>query len=179
MRIAIGSANPVKIRAAQTVLAPLYEGAMFIPVEVDSQVRTQPWGDSETRTGAINRARAALNACDADLSIGFEGGVVETEIGLMLSNWAAVAARNGQIGVGNGGGLLLPPEVAHLLLKGVELGAAMDQLTGSHNTKQGEGAAGILTNGLINRQAAYEYTLRTALAPFRSPQWYTSTQGEH
>lgn len=173
VRIAIGSSNPVKCRAAEAVLAPLYVGAMFMPVEVESGVRAQPWSETETRVGAINRARAALTACDSDLAVGFEGGVVETEIGLMLCNWAAVAAREGQIGVGGGGGILLPPNVARLLREGLELGPAMDALTGTHDTKRGEGAAGILTAGLINRQAAYEYTLRMALAPFRSPQWYT------
>ncbi len=178
-RIAIGSTNPVKRRAAQTVLAPLYDGAMFMGVDAASGVADQPWGDEETRRGAINRARAAQFATDADLGIGFEGGVVESEIGLLTCNWVAVVAREGQIGVGGGGGELLPERVAAVLRAGGELGPAMDALTGSHNTKQGEGSVGILTAGLVNRQTIYEISLRLALAPFRSPQWYEAQDIEH
>ncbi len=172
MRIAIGSSNPVKWRAAQAVLAPLYENAEFVALDVASGVSAQPWGDAETRSGAIRRAIAALEAADADLAVGFEGGVVETEIGLMLCNWAAVVSRDRRIGVGSGGGLQIPAQVAEALRTGGELGPAMDQLTGDHNTKQGEGAVGVLTRGLINRQAAFQYTLTMALAPFRSPEWF-------
>jgi inosine/xanthosine triphosphatase len=174
LQIAVGSTNPVKGRAAEAVLAPLYPAAIFVRLEVASGVRAQPWGDHETRTGAIQRARLALSQTDAILGIGFEGGVVRTEQGLMLSNWVAVAAPDGRVGVGCGGGALLPPSVAHLLEAGGELGPAMDTLTGSHDTKHGEGAIGILTAGLVNRQDAFEYTLKLALAPFRSPQFYAA-----
>jgi inosine/xanthosine triphosphatase len=175
-RIAIGSGNPVKIQAAQAVLGPLYPGASFAPLEVASGVRAQPWGDPETRTGAINRARAACAQSGADFGVGFEGGVVETEIGLMLCNWAAFYAADGRIGVGCGGGLLLPPQVADQLYAAIELGPAMDSLTGDHDTRRGEGAVGILTAGLVNRQAAFEYTLKLALAPFQTAHYYQSAR---
>lgn len=172
MRIAIGSTNPVKGRAAEAVLTPLFPEATFVRLEVVSGVRLQPWGEHETRTGALQRAQQALSQTGAEMGIGFEGGVVRTEFGLMLTNWAAVVHENGKIGVGCGGGALLPPAVARLIEAGEELGPAMDTLTGGHNTKHGEGAIGILTAGLVNRQAAFEYTLKLALAPFRSPQLY-------
>ena len=183
MRIAIGSLNPVKQRAAETVLRPLYHGAIFVALAADSGVSVQPWGDVETRTGAINRARAAQNAHDSDLGIGFEGGVVESEVGLLICNWTAVVARDGRIGIGGGGGEQLPEQVAAVLRQGrnrpasdrVELGTAMDALTGLTNVKQTEGSVGILTGGLLNRQMVYEMSLKLALAPFRTPQWYDST----
>ncbi|MHB8748857.1 MAG: inosine/xanthosine triphosphatase [Aggregatilineales bacterium] len=172
VRIAVGSLNPVKQRAAETVLSPLYPGVTFDAIAAESGVNEQPWGDVETRTGAINRARAAQMALAADLGIGFEGGVVDTEIGLMTCNWTAIVACDGRIGIGGGGGELLPETVARALRAGGELGPAMDALTGLSNVKQAEGAVGILTGGLVNRQTVYELSLRLALAPFRSPQWY-------
>lgn len=172
MRIAVGSLNPVKRRAAETVLSPLYPSATFEAVAAESGVSEQPWGDAETRAGALNRAGAAQIALDTDFGIGFEGGVVETEVGLMTCNWTAIVARNGRIGIGGGGGELLPERVAQALRDGGELGPAMDALTGLTNVKQAEGAVGILTGGLVNRQTVYEISLRLALAPFRSPQWY-------
>jgi non-canonical (house-cleaning) NTP pyrophosphatase len=42
----------------------------------------------------------------------------------------------------------------------------MDALVKEHNTKQGRGAVGILTNGLSSRQTAYEQLVAMAAAPF-------------
>jgi non-canonical (house-cleaning) NTP pyrophosphatase len=57
MLIAIGSLNPVKIHAAERVLQPLFPHAKLRPVQASSGVPEQPWGETETRTGAINRAQ--------------------------------------------------------------------------------------------------------------------------
>jgi inosine/xanthosine triphosphatase len=172
MRIAIGSFNPVKRDAVVAVLTPLYPEAVFEQIAVPSGVGDQPWGDEQTRTGAINRARAAQHALAADLAVGLEGGVVETEIGMLLCNWVAIVDNTGRLGIGGGGGELLPEQVAVMLRTGYELGPAMDALTGRVNIKQAEGSVGILTAGLVDRQTVYELALRLALAPFRTPQWY-------
>jgi non-canonical (house-cleaning) NTP pyrophosphatase len=67
--------------------------------------------------------------------------------------------------------MLLPPVVATLVRDtGLELGAAMDRITGEHDTKQRQGAVGILTAGLVDRQAAYEVLVTYALAPFLTPE---------
>ena len=60
----------------------------------------------------------------------------------------------------------LPDSVAQLIRGGTELGHAMDQITGASNTKHGAGAVGILTAGLVDRQAAYEVLVAYACAPF-------------
>jgi non-canonical (house-cleaning) NTP pyrophosphatase len=51
----------------------------------------------------------------------------------------------------------------------MELGHAMDAVTGTHNVKQGLGAVGILTRGPVSRQQAYESILAYALAPLLEP----------
>jgi non-canonical (house-cleaning) NTP pyrophosphatase len=56
--------------------------------------------------------------------------------------------------------------VAAGLRRGEELGPLMDRLSGEDNTKQKQGAVGILTNGLINRQSAYEQIVAMAAGPF-------------
>jgi non-canonical (house-cleaning) NTP pyrophosphatase len=68
--------------------------------------------------------------------------------------------------------MLLPSPVAEALRAGGELGPAMDQLTGQHNTKQAQGAVGILTNGLSNRQSAYGQLVAMALGPFVETAYY-------
>jgi inosine/xanthosine triphosphatase len=172
MRIAIGSTNPVKCNATRAVLTPLYPDANFTCVDVPSGIANQPWGDVETRTGAVNRAQAALVHTGADLGVGLEGGVQESEFGLMTCAWGALVDTEGRIGVGGNACVLLPEIVADYLRGGGELGPAIDRLAHQHNTRQSTGAIGILTNDLETRQSAFETILRLALAPFQHPAWY-------
>lgn len=174
MRIVIGSTNPVKCNATRAVLKPLYPGAAFVALDVPSGISSQPWGDVETRAGAVNRARNALRETGADLAIGLEGGVQESEFGLMTTAWCALVDSTGRIGVGGNACVLLPEPVAAHLRAGRELGFAMDQLVNRSNTRQQNGAIGILTDDLETRQSAYEMIIRLALAPFRNPDWYPS-----
>lgn len=176
MRVAVGSTNPVKIEAARAVFARIDPDVEIISRAVKSGVPEQPWGSEETRTGAVNRARAARGA-DVDFGVGFEGGVDDTELGVMTCAWAAVVDHDGGCGVGGGVHALLPPPVQAELRAGGELGPAMDRLAGAHNTKQGPGAVGILTEGLVDRQAAYEMILALALAPFIRPDLYSGQRG--
>lgn len=165
-RVAVGSANPVKLGAARVVLGRLAEGAVVSSVTVESGVPDQPWGDEETMRGALTRARAARAALDADVGIGIEGGVVaEADGSVRTCAWAAAVMRDGREGVGGSLALTLPPGVARLVRDGMELGHAMDAVAGTRNVKHGLGAVGILTGGLVTRQQAYETIVIYALAP--------------
>jgi inosine/xanthosine triphosphatase len=168
-RVAVGSTNPVKVGAARTMVQRLAPRAEVVGIAVPSGVPDQPWGDDETMRGAIARARAARAAHDADLGIGIEGGVVaEADGGVRSCAWAAVVGRDGREGIGGSLAMRLPDRVARLVRDGVELGHAMDALTGERNVKQGAGAVGILTAGLVTRQQAYEVLVAYALVPFLS-----------
>ena len=110
-----------------------------------------------------SRARAAL---DADWGIGIEGGVVAAADGTVRTcAWAAVVDRDGRAGTGGSLSLELPAAVADLVRGGMELGHAMDEITGTHDVKRGLGAVGVLTRGLVTRQAAYETLVAYALVP--------------
>jgi len=164
--IAIGSANPVKLAAVEVVLGQAFPQATFVSVIVESNVPEQPWGDDQTCLGAFNRATKAREEAGSDFGLGLEGGVVETSAGLMTCAWCAMVNGSGKVGYGGGVHMLLPPPVATLLRQHGELGPAMDVLVNEHNTKQGRGAVGILTNGLSSRQTAYEQLVAMAAAPF-------------
>jgi inosine/xanthosine triphosphatase len=165
--VAVGSKNPVKIGATRDVLARLAAHARVEGIAVPSGVPDQPWGDDETIRGALARAHAARTTLDADWGVGIEGGVVATPDGRVRTcAWAAIVGRDGTEGIGGSLSLLLPPAVGELVRGGMELGHAMDVTTGEHNVKQGVGAVGILTRGLITRQQAYETLVAYALVPF-------------
>jgi inosine/xanthosine triphosphatase len=176
-RVAVGSTNPVKLGAVRAVMAAVAPGASVEGVGVPSGVPDQPWGDAETIRGARERARGAREALRADLGIGIEGGVVETDDGaLRTCAWAVAVGPEGLVGTGGSLAMPLPPAVANDLRSGVELGHAMDRLTGAHDTKRGAGAVGILTGGLVDRQRAYEVLVAYALAPLITDYW-TMTVG--
>jgi inosine/xanthosine triphosphatase len=169
-RVAVGSTNPVKIGASRVVMERLGADAEIVGVAAASGVPDQPWGDDETIRGALARARAARESTDADLGIGIEGGVVANDDGTVRTcAWAAVVTRDGREGVGGSLVLTLPAEVAELVRGGMELGLAMDAVSGSRNVKHGLGAVGILTRGLVSRQQAYETLVAYALAPLLAP----------
>ena len=91
--------------------------------------------------------------------------MVETPGGMRTCAWAVVATRSGHVHVGGSLSMPLPDAVAALIRGGEELGHAIDRLIGTTNIKHGAGAVGILTDGLVNRQEAYETLLAYALAP--------------
>ena len=174
--VVVGSTNPVKVAAVRAVLGRVGSRAQVDGVAVASGVSDQPVGDEETIRGATQRARAVLAASDADFAVGLEGGVVDEGGVMRTCAWAAVVARDGRVGTGGSLAMTLPTRVAALVRDGVELGHAMDRVTGGHDTKRGAGAVGILTAGLVDRQGAYEALVAYALAPFLTPELYAATR---
>ena len=165
-RVVVGSGNPVKVNAVRAVLARCTAAVVVHGIPVASGVPDQPWGDAETRDGALARARAALDSDpDADLAVGLEGGAVREGDGTVRTcAWAAIVDRQGVTSTGGSLAMPLPPRVVALLDAGVELGHAMDEVAQATNIKQGRGAVGVLTGGLLTRQQAYEPIVTYALA---------------
>ena len=156
----------MKVGAARAVLTRLAAGVDVSGRAIPSGVPDQPWGDEETIRGALARARGACATDGAELGIGIEGGVVAMDDGSVRTcAWAAVVTRDGREGVGGSLAMQLPERVAELVRGGMELGHAMDRVTGEHDVKRGAGAVGILTAGLVSRQEAYEVLVAYALAP--------------
>jgi non-canonical (house-cleaning) NTP pyrophosphatase len=81
-----------------------------------------------------------------------------------------IVDANGREGIGGSLAIRLPEGVATLVRSGLELGDAMDAVTGRSDVKHQAGAVGILTAGIIDRQEAYEVIVAYALAPFVSPE---------
>jgi inosine/xanthosine triphosphatase len=165
MRVAVGSGNPVKREATARVLA----AATVVVEPVPSGVSEQPVGHGETRTGAENRARAALEAGAYDLGVGIEGGVATFADASdpFLVMWAAVTDGD-RSGCGTGPSLRLPPSVADRVDDGEELGPVMDDVLGTTDVAKKAGAAGAFTDGRMTRTDALESAVTSAMAPFLS-----------
>ena len=150
MNVAVGSGNPVKREAVRSVV----DGEVTA-VSVDSGVAEQPRGHAETVTGARTRARRALAAGAFDVGVGLEGGVAEFDgaDGLFLVMWGA-ATDGDRVGVGGGPSLRLPADVAARVRDGAELGPVMDDREDREGVGRAEGAAGVLTDGCLDRAGA-------------------------
>ncbi len=171
--IAVGSQNPVKITATRILFTHLCGTEPDIEaLAVNNGLPPQPWGDVETRRGAIRRAQEALRLTEADWGVGFEGGLLEIEGDLYTSAWCAVVSADGRIGTAGGENLLLPPAVVAAVRGGLELGEAIDRLLGTTGSKWRGGAIGALTGGRLIRTEAYEQLLLMALAPFLTSDYY-------
>lgn len=158
--VAIGTRNQAKTAAVEEVVREYYEGVEFVHIDVPSSVSEQPFSDIETRQGAINRAHSTLNATNATLSFGLEGGVHEIEGQMYCCNWGAVALQDGTIISSAGAQFLLPEEVAEKLRNGQELGPVMDAYTNSKNIRHHAGAIGVFTNNLIDRKEMFKHIVK-------------------
>lgn len=158
MKIIIGSKNPAKITAVKNCF--LDQKTEVIALDIPSGVSAQPFSDEETIKGAINRALGALRDGSGDIGIGLEGGVQETNAGLFICNWGALAASNMEPFIAGGARFLLPEEIAVRLRAGEELGPVMDDYAKQQNVRKHEGAVGIFTNGMVNRVDMFTHVVK-------------------
>ncbi len=146
----------------------------FQGVDVPSGVSHQPMTDAETLTGARTRAGNARTARpEADFWVGIEGGVEERmkDEGMHAFAWVVILGKD-LTGEARTGTFQLPPEITRLVREGVELGHADDIVFQRSNSKQKDGAIGILTDGLIDRTAYYVHAVMLALVPFKKRELY-------
>jgi inosine/xanthosine triphosphatase len=174
-KIIIASKNPVKINAALCGFKKMFPKGDFEieGVSVASGVSDQPLTDAETFKGAFNRVENAFKAkTDADYWIGIEGGVEEKNSEMEAFAWIIVKSKDGKIGKGRTGTFFLPPKIVELIRQGEELGKADDIVFKRKNSKQENGAVGILTEDVISRTNYYIEAVVLALIPFKNPDLY-------
>jgi inosine/xanthosine triphosphatase len=188
--VAVGSLNPVKTRAAVRGIASALkvDGSTIRSqgFDTESQVPDQPFGDQQTKLGAINRAKSAYegfhksNGYYPSYAVGLEGGcaLLPTEPDVVagggLECFAWMAVYNGdKLGVGRSASFILPKAISDIMLtEGVELGVADDRVFKTMNAKQGDGTVGHLTNNVIDRCLYYEMAVVLAMIPFLNPDLY-------
>lgn len=144
-----------------------------VGVSVSSGVRAQPHDDDEMIAGAVARGSSALLADPAAMyGIGLEGGVAGHDGRLFACAWCAVADRSGAVALACTGRFELPPAVSRLVRQGLELGEADDLVFGRTNSKQQEGAVGLLTQGRMTRASFYADAVALALIRAVNPALY-------
>lgn len=170
MQLIVASRNPVKIDASLEGFQSMFPEERFEVegISAESGVSDQPMTDEETLTGARNRATHAKTLFpDADFWIGIEGGLEEIEEEHIAFAWVCILSHADE-GRARSASFTLPPKVSSLIREGMELGDADDQVFGSSNSKQKNGAVGLLTGNVMVRKALYAPAVVLALIPFRN-----------
>ena len=172
--VVVASGNPVKLKAVQDGFALMFpqRDLHFTTVSVPSGVSDQPMSEEETLEGAHNRILAAqARHSEAEFWVGIEGGLQENSGSLEAFAWVLVHSRR-QRGQSRTGSFILPARVAKLVLGGLELGEADDRVFSRTDSKRGDGASGILTDGALDRTGFYSQSVVLALIPFKNPGLY-------
>ena len=107
--------------------------------------------------------------------VGIEGGIEDYGVEMAAFAWIVVKSRN-LCGKGRTGSFFLPGEIAELVRGGKELGDADDIVFQKSNSKQKNGAIGILTGNVVDRTSLYEQAVILALVPFKNPELYQDRQ---
>jgi inosine/xanthosine triphosphatase len=180
--IIVASHNPVKIQAARSGFEKMFPEQQFQTDALSSPsgVKDQPLSNDETFQGAMNRSfHASQLAPQADYWIGIEGGIEERGGEFTAFAWVVIYGKSldGKLVVGKGrtGTFFIPPPVADLIRQGKELGEADDIVFRRNNSKQENGAVGLLTGNVIDRKELYEQAVILALIPFKNTALYTKT----
>lgn len=172
--IVVASRNPVKIQSVQMAFSRLFADQTFAiqSVDVPSGVSSQPMTSAETLQGALNRVNgAALAVPNANYWAGIEGGVEAHGDDLFAFAWVLVRSGT-RWGKSRTGSFALPPRVVELIHQGMEMGEADDVVFGRSNSKQQNGAIGLLTGDVVDRTSFYEQAVILALLPFKNPELY-------
>lgn len=185
--IVVASTNPIKLDCTRLAFAQIFpnDNLQFSTLAVPSGVPNQPMGQLQTRQGAINRASSAHQTIsEADFWVGLEGGL---ELVPILDNnsrptgkkelhtlvYICILNKHGKKGESHAAGFQLPPPIAKLVLEqNLELGQADDLVFNRQNSKQQDGACGILTKGIITRSNLYQMAVTFALVPFINSNLY-------
>lgn len=80
--------------------------------------------------------------------------------------WMAIInVPSSKVSVARTGSFPLPKPVVELVLSGVELGVADDQIFGRTDSKKKDGVVGVLSKGVMDRAEYYYHALVLALIP--------------
>lgn len=179
MKIFVGSTNPVKINSVTLAASETWPEVVVQGLEVPSGIPDQPYGDEQTKEGAINRAKRVLergaieakNQSTEVLGMGLEGGVFDYQGELWSTVWVAVTDVQDNLFLVNGARFQVPEPLASAIKNGGEMGPAMDKIIGDENVKHKGGAIGVITQDFIDRTEEYSGLAKLALGLWYGRDW--------
>lgn len=166
MKFLIGTQNTQKVATAKKVIA-----AVLKLGEVDLEGMDVPSGfgetpiDSETKSGADNRAQALIDNHACDYAIGIESGLVERYGDLYEEAWCSIRTKDA-VFYGYSSGLKVPDIITNKMKKhNMEHFEVLrtDEIRALLTVKAGKDTWGNYSAHMISRQVSFEESLRNAL----------------
>lgn len=169
-RVCVVSKNPVKIDAVRLAFEKLMdtEEFNFLGLGAASDVDDQPKTELETKKGSHNRILNAIKLYEGyDYYVAIEGGVVkDKETGFYDCLAYVCISHAGMTTFSRSATFTLPKQVGELLDQGKELGEADEIVFNRTNSKQLNGAIGLLTKDKVTRTSFYTDPVILALIPY-------------
>lgn len=172
VRVAVGSANPVKVEAVRLEMERLFPNVACTVTghHVKSGVPEQPEG-RQTLDGAANRAANAAHQSlphgGFDYAIGIEAGLIRYpgEMELHEAQACVVIDRLGQRSTGWGPGFSYPGWVTRRALKGEMVSKILGPVAGDASMGSTTGAVGFLSDGRTDRTQLTRQAILMAFMP--------------
>jgi inosine/xanthosine triphosphatase len=172
MKVAVGSTNPVKVKAVENVFKRVYGEVSVEAVAAASGIPAQPFGE-ETVAGAINRAKSAYALEKFDLGVGIEAGLFKVgEVEVTIDIQYCAIYDGSWLTLGCGSGFEYPSVVLGEVLAGKEVGDVMSRVAGVEDLGEKQGAIGFLSKGMLTRAQLTEQSVFMALIPRLNPALY-------
>ena len=148
MLVAVGSENPVKVKAVEEALERLGIRANVIPKAVPSEVSPIPIED-EVFEGAMNRVKNLENELKADIYLGLESGLFIRKNRVIIQS-VAYAKGLGRDSFGLSPGFELPLRPIDVLKRRETFFEFMKRF--GEGLGKREGLVGRLTKGIVTRK---------------------------
>lgn len=171
MIIAVGSPNPVKVRAVERAFDYFFDEVKVESMIVDSGVKAFPDTEEMIFKGASNRAMTAYSE-RFDYSVGIEGGVVLLD-GVWYDRNYVIVYDGEETGIGTSASYVVPTH----LVEGVdsesdESKKIIDEAFGVKDVFTNQGVIGVLTCGVIDREKLLMDAVVCALTRFINKEYY-------
>lgn len=174
MKIAIGSTNPVKIKATEEAFKKVWPNKKWqtIGLEIPSGISNQPISDAESIFGATNRAKGALAKSRANFGVGIEGGLTKINGNWYDTAWIVIIDKYGTKSTGSTINMPTPPIFIEKVEQGMEIGHIDDLIFKQKNSKHAQGHFGLMSKNALTRMDAYREGIISALVRFIRPELF-------
>lgn len=171
MKIAVGSRNPVKVKAVKRGFSLFFkEDIIVTSLNVKTSVGDQPIGLEKVILGSLERAKKAIEKTECDFGVGIEAGLIKipgTISGYMDFQVCAIIDKERNVTLGFGPGFEFPPKAVDSVLKGYvcEIEEILSKMSGIKEIGNNIGGIGWLTKDVIDREELSLIAVVMALVP--------------
>ncbi|MFH1663312.1 MAG: inosine/xanthosine triphosphatase [archaeon] len=175
MKINVGSANPVKIKAVKNAFENYFKKVEVKGTETKTTIREQPLNLIEIVNGAKTRAEKAFTQGNCNYSVGIESGIHYFPAGLDYMEITVAAIFDGkEFFFGTSPLFKYPKKATYLLLQGKDdVNTAFAKLFGKEkDIGKKQGAVGELTKRKVDRTKFNEMAVLMALMGIVSKEFF-------